>query len=116
MSSGRRGDATAMCERLALRLERAGAAHPVAGAVALVARGHLGMARHEFADLVGIEVADVGASEDGRVPFGRLPREIGWVLDDIEGLDLLVLADAARASRCGASAAACQHDPPCSDA
>lgn len=116
MISGLRGDATAMCEHLALRLQRAGAPHPVAGAVALAARGHLGVTMHEFAEMVGLGVADLGAIEGGSVPFGCLPRELGAVLDDIEGLDLLALADAARSTRCGTAVVACQHAPSCFDA
>jgi len=116
MSPGSRGDATAMCELLALRLDEQGARHPVAGAVALAARGHLGLAQREFAQFVGLDSADVQSSEKGEVPFGELPRELGSVLAQIEGLDLLALADMSRATRCGARAVACQHDPSCSDA
>lgn len=116
MSAGMRGDATAMCELLAHRLHGKGASHPVAGAVALAARGHLGLRRPEFAALVGLELSEVQSSEEGEVPFGGLPREIGWVLDDIDGLDLLALADLSRAPRCGARTVACQHAPSCFDA
>jgi len=105
-----------MCELLSKRLAATGAVHPVAGAVALAARGHLGMSRDEFAELNGLDSCLVAAAEEGRVPFGRLPSEIDWVLDDIKGLDLLSLADAARATRCGTAAVSCQHEQPCSDA
>lgn len=115
MIPGLRGDATAACERLARRLERSGAVHPVAGAMALAARGHIGVARQEFADLVGLDVAYLGAVEDGRVPFGRLPTEIDWVLAEIDGLDLLALADLAVTTRCGTGDDAWQNDPSCSD-
>lgn len=111
-----RGDATAMCERLARRLQRAGASHPVAGAVATAARGHIGVSRQEFADLIGFDVAEIAVFEAGEVPFGCLPREFGRVLGQIEGLDLLALADAARSTRCATSAAACKHTPSCFDA
>jgi len=116
MTLGMRGDATAMCERLAQRLLQAGAVHPAAGAVAMAARGHVGISRQEFADLLGLDVAEIGAFEDGDIPFGCLPRELGWVLEQIEGLDLLALADLARSTRCGTPAVACQHAPSCFDA
>jgi len=111
-----RGDATAMCELLGRRLAARGAPHPIAGAVALAARGHLGLGQGEFADLTGLDVSCLAEAEMGRVPFGRLPREFGWILDDIEGLDLLALATLERETRCGTAALACQHEQPCSDA
>ncbi len=116
MTPGMRGDATAMCELLGKRLAASGAPHPMAGAVALAARGHLGLDQEVFAGLVGIEVSDLSEAEAGMVPFGRLPRELDWILEDIKGLDLLALAAAARDARCGTVAVACQHEQPCSDA
>jgi len=116
MTPGMRGDATAMCELLGRRLAVRGAPHPIAGAVALAARGHLGLDQKGFADLIGLGVTEISEAETGMVPFGRLPCELDWVLEDIEGLDLLALAAAARYARCGTAAVACQHEQPCSDA
>jgi len=116
MTPGMRGDATAMCELLGRQLSGCGVPHPIAGAVALAARGHLGLDQHDFADLIGLGISDLAKAESGMTPFGRLPRELDWILEDIKGLDLLALAATARAERCGNSASSCQHEQPCSDA
>ncbi len=85
-------DPTLVIERMARQLRAAGAAHPVAGAVALAARGHARMAQTEFAGHTELLVDVVRCIERGEMPFGDLPASIGSVAT-AAGADLLALAD-----------------------
>jgi len=86
-------DLTGLCERIAARLADAGVTHPVAAAVALSARGHLGLDADVFANRYGIDPSRLRRLEAGAVAWEDLPDCIGAVLDDIDGFDLLALAD-----------------------
>ncbi|MFT5203461.1 MAG: hypothetical protein ACI9C1_002861 [Candidatus Aldehydirespiratoraceae bacterium] len=85
-------DPTVVIERMARRLRSEGAEHPVAGAIALAARGHLRLDLDSYANTVGLPVADVGAAEAGEIPFGDLHRSLG-LQAGVLGADLLALAD-----------------------
>lgn len=85
-------DPTVVIERMARRLRDEGAAHPVAGAVALAARGHACLPLPEFAASVGLAVENVRSAELGWVAFGELPAAIGAQVGET-GADLLALAD-----------------------
>lgn len=85
-------DPTLVIERMARRLRSEGAAHPVAGAVAVAARGHARLAIAEFAGAVALSVEVVESAERGTVPFGELPAAIGAQAGET-GADLLALAD-----------------------
>ena len=69
-------DLTLACERLAERLHATGVTHPVAAAVALTARGHLGLSQSAFAERIGMSAARVAELEAGHVPFADLPDEV----------------------------------------
>jgi hypothetical protein len=88
-------DVVAFVERLAERLQAGGAAHPVAAAVALAARGRTTLDRAGYAGLVGLSVATVEAMEEGRVAFGDLPDVL---VDWLEPTQLLQLAELVEAS------------------
>ena len=83
-------DVTRLVERLADRLARSGASHPVAAAVAMACRGNTGRDLDSFARWVGVSRSQVAACEAGDVAFGDLPDE---VVAHHAGLDLLALAD-----------------------
>lgn len=85
-------DPTDVIERMAARLRSQGAAHPVAGAIALAARGHMRMAPDAFAHEVGLSADLVGSAESGDVAFSELPTVVGEKVARL-GADLLVLAD-----------------------
>jgi hypothetical protein len=83
-------DVTRLLERLADRLARAGAGHPVAAAVAMACRGDTGRDIDSFAAWAGLPRAVVAACEAGEVEFGDLPDEI---VEHHGGIDLLAMAD-----------------------
>ncbi|MEZ5247176.1 MAG: hypothetical protein R2707_18965 [Acidimicrobiales bacterium] len=85
-------DPTVVIERMARRLRADRAPHPVAGAVALAARGHTCLTLHEFAAVVDLPAATVRSAELGCVAFGELPSAIGAQAGET-GADLLSLAD-----------------------
>ena len=86
-------DLTRVCERLARQLHRHGATHPVAAAVALAARGHLGLDVDEFADVVDLTVATVARAEAGDIAWEDLPDTLGSLVESMPSVDLLALAD-----------------------
>ncbi|MFN3219877.1 MAG: hypothetical protein ACE367_25595 [Acidimicrobiales bacterium] len=86
-------DLTRVCERLALQLHCRGASHPVAAAVALAARGHLGLDVDEFADVVDLTSDTVRRAEAGDIAWEELPDVLGSLLDSMPSVDLLALAD-----------------------
>jgi hypothetical protein len=85
-------DPTNVIERMASGLRSAGAAHPVAGAVALAARGHARLDQRDFAASVGESVDHVHSTEVGEIAFGDLPLHVGNTAAAL-GIDLLALAD-----------------------
>ena len=85
-------DPTIVIERMAGGLRSAGAHHPVAGAVALAARGHVRLEQREFAGTVGCSVEHIRSTEIGDVAFGDLPAHVGDAAV-VLGVDLLALAD-----------------------
>ena len=85
-------DPTIVIERMAGRLRSTGAPHPVAGAVAVAARGHARMGQHEFAQREGLSVSLVERAERGDTAFGQLPGPIASGVA-ATGADLLALAD-----------------------
>jgi hypothetical protein len=85
-------DPTLTIERLARRLRRAGAAHPVAGAVAQAARGASCLSLPQFSVLMDVSRQSVAMAEQGEVPFGELAPCIGRAAAST-GADLLALAD-----------------------
>lgn len=86
-------DLTRVCERIADRLHRSGATHPVAAAVALAARGHLGLDIDGFARAVGLGVDTVRSAEAGDIAWEDLPDVLGAVVESMPSVDLLALAD-----------------------
>lgn len=98
-------DPTLTIERMARRLRSRGAAHPVAGAVALAARGSRRLGADDFAVEMGLLGDVVRSAERGDVPLGSLPTEIG-ALAFATGADLLALTDLERQWR---------RDPPPGD-
>ena len=88
-------DPTDVVEHFARRLRRLGAPHPVAGAVALAARGTTRLAAPDFSALVRLPVEVVGRAERGEIAFGELAPPIGAAAAST-GADLLALADLAR--------------------
>lgn len=86
-------DLTRVCERLAQHLDRSGATHPVAAAVALAARGHHGLDVDDFARGLGLSADAVGRAEAGGIAWEDLPDIIGDLLESIPSIDLLALAD-----------------------
>lgn len=93
-----RRDATAVVELLAVRARTAGVDHPVAAAVAQAARVSLLAGPEDFAERIGLPLDRLVEAESGAVRFGDLPIEFDPVLGSL-GLDLLSLADLARAWR-----------------
>ena len=85
-------DPTIVIERMARRLRADHAPHPVAGAVALAARGHAGLPLHEYAAAAGLPAEAIRSAELGLVAFGELPAVIGAQVGET-GADLLALAD-----------------------
>lgn len=85
-------DPTVVIERMARRLRASGAAHPVAAAVSVAARGHTRMPVEEFAVAAELPAEFVRAAERGVVAFGELPPAIGIQVGDT-GADILALAD-----------------------
>ena len=86
-------DLTGVCERLAMHLDRSGATHPVAAAVALAARGHHGLDLADFAAELGLPVEAVQRAEAGDIAWEELPDIIGHLLEAMANIDLLALAD-----------------------
>lgn len=93
-------DPTLTIERLARRLRSGGADHPVAGAVALAARGATKLPLGDFARSVDLLPDVVVNAERGAVSLGDLPSEIG-ALAFAAGADLLSLTDLETAWRNG---------------
>jgi len=85
-------DPTIVIERMAGGLRSAGADHPVAGAVALAARGHCRLEQGEFAATVGCSVEHIRSTEIGDIAFGDLPDHVGDAAV-VLGVDLFALAD-----------------------
>jgi len=96
-------DRTGLTEHLARRLRAEGASHPVAGAVALAARGSRQLTVSEFSTEFGVAVDAVRAAEAGQTAFAELPAEVGAVAEST-GVDLLSLADLEQAWRAPSSA------------
>ncbi|MDZ7731838.1 MAG: hypothetical protein U5R31_00855 [Acidimicrobiia bacterium] len=86
-----RTDVTRFCERLAAGLEPERCAHPVAAAVALAVRGRRGVTADQFADQLGLDVAEIAAVEAGRVPLDELPVPLHEAAIATVGLDLAEL-------------------------
>ena len=83
-------DVTRLVERLADRLARRGAPHPVAAAVAMACRGNTGRDLASFAAWLDVPRSLVVACEEGDVAFADLPDAL---LAHHDGIDLLALAD-----------------------
>ncbi len=88
-------DITRMVERLAETYRRRGAAHPVAAAASVTARGILGGDIATAAARLGLPGAELRRAEAGQVPFGDLPDAVGAVLERSGMVGLLGLADQA---------------------
>jgi hypothetical protein len=86
-------DLTALCVRLAERLRSKGAAHPVAAAVALAARGAQGVDVEEFAAAAGCAADLLRAVEAGNVAFVDLPDELACAFARIPSANLFLMAD-----------------------
>jgi len=86
-------DMTIYCERLAERLRSKGVPHPVAAAVALVARGHRGVDVEPFADAIGLAARELRQIEAGMVAFAELPDEIAFAFAAIPSASLFLMAD-----------------------
>ena len=86
-------DFTIFCERLAERLRSTGAAHPVAAAVALAARGHAARDIEQFAAAIGVAADELRQIEAGTVAFADLPDELAFAFADIPSASLLLMAD-----------------------
>ena len=89
-------DITIFCERLAERLRSKGVAHPVAAAVALVARGHRGVDVQPFADAIGVDALELRQIEAGTVAFANLPDEVAIAFACIPSASLFLMADLER--------------------
>ena len=92
-------DTTIFCERLAQRLRSRGVAHPVAAAVALVARGHRGVDAEPFAAAIGLDACVLRSVEAGAVAFTDLPDELAIAFASIPSANLFLMADFERGSR-----------------
>ena len=90
-------DMTIACERLAERLRSKGVAHPVAAAVALVARGHRGIDVEPFADAIGVDAHELRQIEAGTLAFADLPDEVAIAFASIPSASLFLMADLERA-------------------
>lgn len=86
-------DLTRVCERLADQLARRGAAHPVAAAVALCARGQVALDQQQFAHRFDMPLDIVVAAETGDIAWENLPNIVGELLQLAPATDLLALAD-----------------------
>ena len=86
-------DLTRVCERLAQRFAIDGAAHPVAAAVVVAARGHRAQTPEEFATEHQLPLEALSRAEAGETPWEDLPEIIAELLDDMPSIDLLALAD-----------------------
>lgn len=86
-------DLTRVCERLADQLARQGAAHPVAAAIVLCARGQVTLDQQQFANKFDLPLETVVAAEAGDVAWKNLPDIIGELLQLAPSIDLLALAD-----------------------
>ena len=65
----------------------------MAAAVALAARGHLGLGIDEFADAVDLSLDTVRRAEAGDIAWEDLPDILGSLLESMPSVDLLALAD-----------------------
>lgn len=81
-------DLTALCERLARRLDAEGAPHPLVAAVALAVRGHLGLDPSAAADHLGVDAAELAAVEAGEVAWADVPPAVRHAAQVTPGLDL----------------------------
>jgi hypothetical protein len=86
-------DLTSFCERLAERLSARGAAHPVAAAVALAARGAHGVDVGTFANDIGVAARALRQVEAGTVAFADLPDELACAYARIPSANLFLTAD-----------------------
>src|SRR5688500_3015372 len=86
-------DMTIFCERLAERLRSKGVPHPVAAAVALVARGHRGVDVEPFAVALGVDADRLRQIEAGSVAFADVPDEVALAFACIPSARLLLMAD-----------------------
>ena len=86
-------DITATVQMVAARLLQRGAAHPVAAALAIAARGQDGTTVDEFAAAYGLHSSTVRSLEAGDVALEDLPDLIADVLDRTGRVDLLAMAD-----------------------
>ena len=84
---------TIVCARLAERLRSRGVSHPVAAAVALVARGHRGVDVEPFATSLGVDPEQLRRVEGGSVPFADLPHEVAIAFAGIPSASLFLMAD-----------------------
>ena len=86
-------DMTIFCERLAERLRSKGVTHPVAAAVALVARGHRGVDVEPFADAIGVDTRELRQVEAGEVAFADLPDEVAIAFSEMPSASLFLITD-----------------------
>ena len=89
-------DLTGLVERVALRLMAEAVPHPVSAALARAIHGRLALDVHQFAALVGLPPGMIDACERGAVAFAALPDAL---VDRVDHIDLLALADLDRACR-----------------
>ena len=89
-------DMTIACERLAERLRSKGVTHPVAAAVALVARGHRGIDIQPFADVIGVDALELRQVEAGTVAFADPPDAVSIAFARIPSASLFLMADLER--------------------
>ena len=92
-------DLTLCCERLAQRLHRAGAPHPLEAAVALAVRGVRGLSVEGFAVELGLDPDHLRTIEDGQLAFPDLPPSLLDAARHTQGLDLDRLASKRPARR-----------------
>ena len=86
-------DMTIFCERLAERLRSKGVPHPVAAAVALVARGHRGVDVEPFAAAIGVDARQLRQIEAGSVAFADIPDEVAIAFACIPSANLFLITD-----------------------
>ena len=86
-------DMTIFCERLAERLRSKGVRHPVAAAVALVARGHRGVDVEPFAAAIGVDARQLRQIEAGSVAFADIPDEVAIAFACIPSANLFLITD-----------------------
>ncbi|MEO5841605.1 MAG: hypothetical protein ABIQ73_01650 [Acidimicrobiales bacterium] len=92
-------DMTIYCERLAERLRSRGATHPVAAAVALVARGYRGVDTEPFAAAIGLDARSLRSVEAGAVAFADLPDAVAVAFAEVPSANLFIMADYERRPR-----------------